>query len=122
MTDDDQRRLPLARRLRAKLTDYGSGLSAGERLFLMRELQSLKVSDFEFPTLRAEELAARVVENPEAPGVWKLWSPEKRVRLLFETKGLAARMDSWLKQQTASGGVTLLAAAPGQRAPADSLE
>jgi signal transduction histidine kinase len=122
MAGEDSRRLPLARRMQAKLTDYGSGLSGGERLFLMRALQNLKVSDFEFPTLRAEELAARVVENADAAGIWKLWSPHKRVLLLFETKSLAARIDAWLNQQTASGGVTLLAAAPGERAPADSLE
>jgi signal transduction histidine kinase len=122
MNASDPRRLPLARRLHTRLTDYGSGLAGGERLFLMHETQRMKLAGIEFPTLKAEQMAARAVENPSLPGVWKLWSPQKRVLLLFSAEGLAARLKSYLAEQAAPGGLALQAVAPGESAPGDSVE
>ena len=122
MDVSDSRRGALFRRLQAKLMDYDAGLSASERLFLMHDVQRLKLSGAPFPTLRAEELAAQFVENADAPGIWTVWSPQKRVLLLFETEGLTGKFKAYLAKQTAPAGVTLVAAGPGERAPADSLE
>ena len=55
--------------LKRRLVDYtDSAFSSDQRRFLMKQLQSLRPDDVEFPTLAAEQLAARYLEsNPPRP-------------------------------------------------------
>lgn len=122
MTRSDPRQTRLAQRLHDQLASYDTdGISGGERLFLMRQLIRLH-PEMPFRTLTAEELAARFIESANLPDVWRLESPQKRVTLLFRAEGLASRLNSYLREQSAPAGVTLSASAAGDRAPADSLE
>jgi hypothetical protein len=58
----------IADRLRARLSDYADGrLSASQRLFLMKRLQSLIPDQANFPTLHAEELAQHFLDIRSSP-------------------------------------------------------
>ena len=95
---------PLLERLKARLNDYGeAGLSSVQRRFLMHEVQRLYPA-VQFPTLAAEELAARLLEagpvrpgpaafqSTVAPGIWQLTSVSGRVAMFYWTESLIARM------------------------------
>ena len=100
--------LSLARRLAARLTDYGNAaMAASQRRFLMKEVQRLSPEKIEFPTLPAEQVAAEVVENHLAPAgdsslrrsvlpdLWQFTTPNRRVLALFRsTKILALATNS----------------------------
>lgn len=106
-----------AEELKAQLADYDNpALAAGQRRFLMRRLEGILKQEGLFPTLGAEELAARFVESSrsgerptdsagrselDAPpadaaivpaehlaGVWQLASGSGRVLALFRTETL----------------------------------
>lgn len=97
----DARRLTAAKRLRELLLDYENpALPSAQRLFLMREMQSLSLpSDLvRFPTLEAEELSARLLDaEPKIradavlrlsalAGVWKLGSASGRAIAIYRRK------------------------------------
>lgn len=121
-----------AERLRDRLNDYGAvTLPSSQRRFLMHELQRLDPT-LQFPTLAAEELAARHLEmNPvilkgtvlrptELSGVWAVASPNERVRALFTTAGLRARLSEAIRNSSLPKGVTVAVVAPGEEAMTES--
>jgi signal transduction histidine kinase len=122
-----------ALRLAARLMDYESPvMAAPQRRFLMKELQRLSPEKFEFPTLRAEELAAELVENhPNGrpspsipvfaqgkgqfnlcravlPELWQFTTPDRRVLGLFRSdKLLAAAQAAMADNSLVNAEVTL---------------
>jgi hypothetical protein len=89
-----------------QVTDYGDlSLPAGQRQFVMSQLRAILPNGPAFPTLDAEALAARYVEdNPPPPkvpyvtlnahGDWCLASPDKRVLAIFHEQRAADAMQS----------------------------
>ena len=83
-----------------------SRLPASQRHFLMNELTPLLPEAASFPTLKAESIAARVVDTVDAPSdkngssalaqVWQVWTPNRRVLLLFNRDTLLARLQKEL--------------------------
>ena len=118
----DVRRPAVLRRLSALLNDYESvPMPAAQRLFLMDEVEA-KAPGMVFPTLEAEKLAARFIEEDGAhdggaglqgtrlPGVWRLTAQSGKVIALFRTETI----------QTALRGITeapITAIPPGGEAP-----
>ena len=111
-----------ARRLGKRLVDYENrGLAAPQRRFLMKELQKLLPLKIEFPTLAAEELAARFVdEHPVFPrdsalqntpisDLWQSVTLNRRVVALVRSEKLLAGLQATLAGGlAASGQVRLL--------------
>ncbi len=98
--------------LKTRLADYtDSTLSSDQRRFLMKQLQSLRPDDVEFPTLAAEQLAVRYLEsNPprpqgsslrrsELPDIWQQASPDGRVLALFRHSDLVTDMQAAIASQ-----------------------
>ena len=96
--------IPVMERLRTQLLDYKDGaMPAAQRRFLMRRLEKMFPTQARFPSLPAEDLAARYVESnpslpPQAgllatplPGVWQFPVRANAV-LLFEGESLRARL------------------------------
>jgi signal transduction histidine kinase len=115
-----------ANRLRARLTDYETGgIPSPQRRFLMREIQRLG-ADGEFPTLAAEDLAARYLDaNPspelvetvqatKLPAVWACASPRRRVLALFSTATLRAEFDAITVESASPTGARVQAIPPGE--------
>jgi len=67
--------------LKQQLNDYANPMPSAQRRFLMRELERLCGEDNLFPTLAAEDLAARYLEA----GGWGLRDPVVRVTTLPDT-------------------------------------
>ncbi|MDR3403128.1 MAG: HAMP domain-containing sensor histidine kinase [Chthoniobacter sp.] len=124
----DPRFSEIAGRLRNRVTNYGSAaMPSTQRRFLMRELQRL-VPGTEFPTLTAEDLAARYLEAhpapvlPDAllatdlPNVWVAASPGHRALVLFSTDTLRARLEALPRDFALPTGVRVTALAPGEDA------
>lgn len=96
--------------LNRKLNDYDRPMPAAQRRFLMRELQRLSGKDQLFPTLAAEDLAARYLESDplsfqepgirgtRLPEVWQLTSSRGRIVLLFRTASLQEQLRRALPQ------------------------
>lgn len=114
--------------LKARLLDYSdSALSAPQRRFLMHEVQRLFPATV-FPTLAAEDLAARcleagpvrpaeaVVRATALPGMWQLGSSGGRVLALHSTEGLVARMQAGTALQILPADVSLALLPPGKEA------
>jgi signal transduction histidine kinase len=112
-----------AQRLQRRLTDYENPvLAAPQRRFLMKELQALSPERAEFPTLAAEELAARWCEDhpvadldspPRATsiaGVWQFPTPHRRVLALVQLQKFQAQMQAVLAADrlALAGEMTLL--------------
>jgi len=95
-----------AARLRDRVNDYSNTLPAAQRRFIMHELQRLDPS-MRFPTLTAEELAARFLEQ-NSPDVRSFTSPNQRVRALFTTDGLRAKLSEMIRD------ARITVAAPGE--------
>jgi len=115
-------------RLEAQVTNYMTvTLSSAQRRFLMHELERLD-PDARFPTLNAEELAARFLEaNPSL--VWDkplrvtrqhdLWSMasysrEVDVLALFTATGLRNKLASIVREVGPPKGVNIAILAPGE--------
>jgi signal transduction histidine kinase len=94
-----------AAKLRRRLQDYRhSPIASPQRRFLMHSLQTLSPTNSNFPTLAAEELAARFLDTrPGLPekaklsatslaDVWQLRTPDGRGLALFRTATLAQRL------------------------------
>lgn len=117
---------PILESLTQKLNDYDRLMPAAQRRFLMRELQRLSREDQVFPTLAAEDLAARFLEsdpiNSSEPGVhatrlpeiWQLTSSRGRVVMLFRTEALHEKMSHALPE-TSDPKVRVEIVAPGRQ-------
>jgi signal transduction histidine kinase len=133
LTDkDDPRFKETAARLRDRVTDYVTNtLPSAQRRFLMHELKRLDPT-VEFPTLAAEELAARYLEanlvvltettlHPtELRDVWAVASPNRRVLALFTTAGLRAKLDDLIRDPSLPKGVHVAVIALGEDAMTES--
>jgi signal transduction histidine kinase len=120
----------LARELEEWLNDYTSPLPAPQRRFLMRELQRL-APGVDFPTLAAEDLAARYLEATPPPtptgalrasalpGVWEAGSPDGRTLALFETDSIRQKIVALDLRQRSDKLLRLTVAAPGEDAVRD---
>ena len=128
----DPRFKETAARLRDRVTNYAADtLPSAQRRFLMHELKRLDPT-VEFPTLAAEELAARYLEaNPVFPtettlratelrDVWAVASPNRRVLALFTTAGLRAKLDDLIRDPSLPKGVRVAVIAPGEDAMTES--
>jgi signal transduction histidine kinase len=119
-------------RLRDRVNDYTTEtLPSAQRRFLMHELHRLDPG-MAFPTLGAEELAARYLEaNPVFPTetslratelreVWSVASPSRQVVALFTTAGLRATLNDMIRDPSLPKGARVSLAAPGEDATTGS--
>ena len=94
-----------AQKLRQRLQDYRHArIASPQRRFLMHALQQLSPTNSTFPTLAAEELAARFLDTrPGLPeksklcatplaDVWQLRTPDGRGLALFQTATLRSKL------------------------------
>ena len=115
-------------RLEARVTNYVTvTLPSAQRRFLMHELERLD-PDVRFPTLHAEELAARFLEaNPSLvwdkplrvtrqEDIWSMasYSREVDVRVLFTATGLRNKLASIVHEVGPPKGVNIAILAPGE--------
>lgn len=130
---NDSRQAAIAARLRNRLMDYDStALAPAQRTFLMRELMRLAPGQ-EFPTLAAEELAARYLEAHPAPAreellrrtelrdLWSVATPSRRVLALIATPALGARLTEMIGEPPVPEGVRVAAVPPGEEAASDAM-
>ncbi len=128
----DPRFQQIAGRLRGRVTGYATDTQpSAQRRFLMHELQRLNPGP-EFPTLAAEDLAARYLEtNPAFPSdttlratelrdVWSIASPSRRVLALFTTAGLHAKLNEAIRDSSLPNGVGVGVIGPGEEATTES--
>jgi signal transduction histidine kinase len=118
---------PIREDLEKELTDYANNMPAPQRRFLMRRLAELYPRQEQFPTLPAEELAARYLEagseppskqqlvTTALPNVWQLASADGRALLLFKSEDLPARLRAGAALPTLPASVNLNVLAPGQK-------
>jgi len=127
----DPRFTELVNQLRNRVTNYATGkMPSAQRRFLMREVQRLAPGT-EFPTLAAEDLAARYLElhpsppRPETfqatdiPDLWACASPGRRVLALCSKESLRAKLDGLIRESLSSSGVRVAAIPPGEEAIID---
>lgn len=148
----DSRFLPVAQRLGGRLRDYGDpAMAASQRVFLMRELRNLVAARMnrspafsreltdsltratEFPTLKAEELAADFNEvNPvpskenavrmtQSEGVWQLAIPERQLVALYRTPGVASRSNEAIMMRELPSGAQVKLIAPNEASPSETM-
>lgn len=122
----DPRQPAAVRRLAARLNDYADpALGSAQRLFLMRELQSIAGPSAAamFPTMEAEALALTFLERerrrPAAQaastaesGVWQVVSPSRTAIGLY-TSGTVTRAIEAVLQEQASPEVAFRVMPPG---------
>jgi signal transduction histidine kinase len=107
----------IAIHLGERVNDYSTNaLPSAQRRFIMHELQRLN-PELRFPTLAAEELAARYLETKPSD-VWPVASPNRRVVALFTTAGLRGKLSKDIR--TLPRGVTVAVVAPGEEAVTES--
>ncbi|MCH8913003.1 MAG: HAMP domain-containing histidine kinase [Planctomycetes bacterium] len=112
--------------LKSRLSDYRDpALPADQRRFLMKQVRSLMPGNAEFPTLEAEDLAARYIESdpppPQGsslrrsglPDVWQLRPPNGRVLALFSERSIVGDMRSLIAAQALPADVTVEVLPPG---------
>ena len=106
---------PTLDRLKKRLSDYeNSVMPAAQRRFLMRELRAQFPAETEFPTLAAEELAARFLETRSAThpsvrvsvlqptqlsNVWLFVSPSGRLGALYQLDSLRTFLQTSVVKQ-----------------------
>ena len=95
-----------AARLRDRVNDYSNTLPSAQRRFIMHEMQRIDPG-MKFPTLAAEELAARYLES-NSPDILPVPSPHRRVVALFTTDGLRAKLSELIRD------AEIKVAAPGE--------
>lgn len=116
----------VAQALVHRLRNYDDpALSAPQRLFLMKQLETLAADVANFDTLAAEQLAARyLASGPSSPSpsslqpsgtpeVWHLASPGGSVVALFEERRLREALQSWIDRQSPSENAKVELLAPG---------
>jgi signal transduction histidine kinase len=124
----DSRFSEIANRLRNRVANYESStMPSAQRRFLMREIQRL-APGAEFPTLAAEDLAARYLEvDPSPPrpetfratdlsDLWECASPSRQVLALFSGENLRAKLEALIWESEWSAGVRVTVVAPGDDA------
>jgi signal transduction histidine kinase len=125
--------LAAAARLESRIKDYGeSRIPAPQRRFLMRELQRLHPAA-QFPTLAAEDLAAKYLEINGSPllipnafeetrirETWACTSPQRRAVALFTTTTLLQRTEAFIAEAGAPTGVDLHVLKPQEEVHASS--
>ena len=122
-----------AERLAQRLTDYDHEvLSSTQRRFLMKELKGMVGRRVEFPTLAAEDLAARFAEvhpspreDPvlrlsQLPDVWQLGRPGGRVVALFGTRTVRAQMHRVAAARSLPAGVSVALLSPEEETRSES--
>lgn len=125
----DEQFQQIAGRLRDRVNDYTrDAIPSAQRRFIMHELQRLDPG-MKFPTLAAEELAARYLEAvpfvdvgesilhaTPARDVWLVSSPDRRAVALFTTEGLRTRLRGRGLALYTTGGLSCAILAPGEDA------
>jgi len=124
----------VADRLTKRLNDYqGAPIPAPQRRFLMRKLQQLTPANARFPTLEAEDIAARWIEatpNPtRAPGlrataltnVCQLASGNGRVVVLLSCDKLLANIREVTALDPLPKGLAIVPVPPEQELSGDGL-
>ncbi len=103
-------------------------MPSAQRRFLMRRWEALFPKEPPFPTLAAEDLAARYLETggelrgeaglrlSKVPGIWQLPTADGRAVLLFDSTNLTARLRAQLKAQPGPAGAEIVALPPGTAA------
>jgi len=127
----DPREKQIFERLCTRLNRYSSDtFPAAQRRFLMHEVARLH-PDAVFPTLAAEDLAARFLESDpdlahqaslratELRDVWMMDSPKGSALALFATDGVRARLNGLARYNHWPKGVSIVAGAPGEEASGD---
>jgi signal transduction histidine kinase len=117
LTERDSSPFQSAQRLGKRLMDYENPtLAAPQRRFLMKELQTLSPQKIEFPTMAAEELAARFVDehpvfardsalqNTPIPDLWQSVTLNRRVVALVRSERLQAGLQATLVGGLAASG------------------
>jgi signal transduction histidine kinase len=116
----------VANRLQARLNDYSHpALAAPQRRFLMKELLRL-APDARFPTLAAEDLAARWVDASarSEPGrfplanVWQWTTPDGQLTALVRNERLAAEAQALIQPPSLPSGARVALLPPGTEHPA----
>jgi signal transduction histidine kinase len=115
-----------AQRLKQRLMDYENPvLAAPQRRFLMKELQKLSPEKMEFPTLAAEELAARFCDEHPAlardaalqsapiPDVWQFATSNHRVVALTRSDKLLTGMQATVATDNLPADGTIVLLPPG---------
>ncbi|HSU54546.1 MAG TPA: HAMP domain-containing sensor histidine kinase, partial [Candidatus Dormibacteraeota bacterium] len=115
------------RKLKEQLTNYHtSSIPSAQRRFLMRELLRLFPNQVEFPTLPAEDLAARyldaaspsqtepVLKQAPLPDLWQFSSAHGRVLVLHHTDALLQRLASSVSPQLLPADLKLSLLPPGK--------
>jgi signal transduction histidine kinase len=128
----DPRFAELTNRLRSKVTNYESStMPSAQRRFLMHQLQRLEPG-MEFPTLDAEDLAARYLDvhpSPplpmtfqatDLPELWVCASPGRHVLALFSKATLRAKLGVLVSEPELSAGVRVTVVPPGEDALMDN--
>jgi signal transduction histidine kinase len=117
-------------RLKTRVEDYtGDIMPASQRRFLMHELEALSPAERSFPTLAAEDLAARFMETAAAstgehttlrqspvPLISQQGVAHGRVLLLHRAENLPARITSWIPSQTLPAEIRVQIIPPGSSA------
>ena len=119
-----------AQRLTKRLSDYQDAtIPSAQRRFLMKQLRSQLPESSEFPTLDAEELAARYLEStPRVPNttrlqrsglddVWQMASSDGRAVALFRESRISASSEQVLDELNLPSGVTVAIARDGAEEP-----
>ncbi|HET6409004.1 MAG TPA: HAMP domain-containing sensor histidine kinase [Chthoniobacteraceae bacterium] len=122
----------IADRLRERLSDYDrTTMPSAQRRFLMQEMRRLS-PETTFPTLNAEDIAARYLDAytspiaPEAlsesqvPGIWHAASPQGRVIALHELPSLRKRLTEATNESSFPIGVGIAVIPPGEDAVTES--
>jgi len=129
----DPRSLVVADRLTRRLNDYEAPIPAPQRRFLMRKLQQMAPANARFPTLEAEDMAARWIEatpNPtRAPGlrataltnVCQLAYGNGRVVVLQRCDQLLANIREITALDTLPKGMEIVPVPPEQELSGDGL-
>jgi len=113
--------------LTTQLNDYGdAALGAPQRRFLMHEVVRLFSTNVNFPTLAAEDMAARYLDARDAsasgPGLrrsplvdtWQYTSPHGKVVILHKTDALLERLQNSLPAQSLPSDLKLSLLPPGK--------
>jgi signal transduction histidine kinase len=133
----DGKAYAIAGRLRDRLNDYSDELlPSGQRLFLMRQMATLRLPREmrDFPTLEPEALAARAMEaQPELrrepvlsasslPGLWRVASSSGRLVLFVREDAARGDMARYLAAQRLPAGVSVTLSPPGAGSAPGSAE
>jgi signal transduction histidine kinase len=123
----------IATQLAERLNDYRDpAMPSTQRRFLMDQLRSLWPDCPQFPTLGAEELAAKVglektvldrlnpgqVQPTKVGGLWAYVAPDKSLIAILSQKRLMAFLNSAVSDQEPIGGIRISPLLPGATASA----